>query len=61
MQISIGLYLFVQVFDHFWADKREEQLANGSVSLIQPLRAWLITKLVIYCGIAVVMVFKPAQ
>ena len=60
MQISIGLYLFVQIFDHFWADKREEQLADGLLSAIQPLRIWLIAKLVIYCGIAVVMVLKPS-
>jgi hypothetical protein len=60
MQISIGLYLFVQVFDHFWADKREEQLANGLFSAVQPLRIWLIAKLVIYCGIAAVMVLKPS-
>jgi hypothetical protein len=59
MQLSIGLYLFVQVFDHFWADKREDELAGGSAAAIQPLRGWLIAKLALYVIITIAMVIKP--
>jgi uncharacterized membrane protein len=61
MQISIGLFVFVQVFDHFWADKREEQLAGGSLLAVSPLRAWLVVKLFIYAGTTIIMVLKPSQ
>jgi uncharacterized membrane protein len=60
MQLSIGLYVFVQAVDHFWADKREEELAGGSARAIAPLRGWLIVKLAIYIGIAIAMVLKPS-
>ncbi len=59
MQISIAIYLFVQAFDHFWADKREEDLANGFSAALQSLRLWLILKTLIYIVISFAMVLKP--
>ena len=59
MQMSIAVYLLVQVFDHFWADKREEELANGSSTAVRSLHMWLVMKIALYLAISLVMVLKP--
>lgn len=59
MQLSIATYVLIQAFDHFWADKREDELATSTASAIQPLRTWLILKVSLYIAIAAAMVFKP--
>ena len=35
MQISIGLFIAIQLFDHFWADTREDQLEKFPDYIIQ--------------------------
>ena len=31
MKFSIGLFLFIQLFDHFWADKQEKKLKTQKI------------------------------
>lgn len=59
MQFSVALFIVIQIFDHFWADRREEELElNPQISTL-PLKAWLITKLGLYALIAILMVSMP--
>ncbi len=58
METSIGLFIGLQVFDHFWADKEEEKLENNSSFSIVQLKIWLIVKLIIYFIITFLMLIK---
>lgn len=58
IQISIALFVLVQIFDHFWADKREEQLAQRMLTTLTPLRTWLGVKLALYSGITFMVMLK---
>jgi hypothetical protein len=47
MKISIGIFIVLQIFDHFWADKQEEALENSpevSVKKIKNPEASLLAK-----------------
>lgn len=58
MQVSIAIFVAVQVFDHFWADRREEELENNPEVSTLALRIWLMTKLGLYILITILMVSK---
>ena len=59
MKISIGIFIIIQIFDHFWADKREEEIEQSIDQSVFKLRAWLILKLGLYIAITVLMILKP--
>ena len=42
MQVSIALFVFIQVFDHFWADKTEDKLTLNPEAFHKNLKIWLI-------------------
>ena len=58
MQLSIGLYVAIQFFDNFWADRQEELLEDGESTSINRLKIWSVVKVVGYMIIALLMVFK---
>jgi len=58
IQISLGLFIGIQIFDHFWADKREEELENSNTSALNELKVWLIVKILLYLFITFLMVVK---
>jgi len=58
IQISLGLFIGIQLFDHFWADKREEELENSNILSLHELKFWLIIKILIYLFITFLMVIK---
>ena len=58
MRVSLGLFVFTQIFDHFWADKREEEFGSGSDAAARSLIGWLFTKIAIYLAISLLMVLK---
>jgi len=58
MQLSIGLYIAMQLFDNFWSDKQEELLAHGETASTNKLKIWSVIKVVGYMFIALLMVFK---
>lgn len=58
VQCSIIIFIAVQVFDHFWADRREEEIERNPQASTSALKAWLITKLGSYVLITVLMVSK---
>jgi choline-glycine betaine transporter len=59
MQLSILLFVAIQLFDHFWADRRENELERNSQASDSALKVWLISKLGLYVLVAVLMVLKP--
>jgi uncharacterized membrane protein len=59
MQFSLVLFVIIQLFDHFWADKREEALENDSKSNANVLKVWLIVKLGLYTLITSLMILQP--
>jgi len=58
IQISLGLFISIQLFDHFWADKREDELEKGHTSSLNELKVWLVVKILLYLVIAFLMVEK---
>ena len=58
MQLSIALFLAVQLFDHFWADRREKEIEQNSQVSIKALKIWMILKLGLYASITILMVLK---
>lgn len=68
MWISIGLFLAIQLFDHFWADRHEAALEqdehpktilSSEAPSDRALAIWLIAKLPLYVLILVLMTLKP--
>ena len=59
MRISIGMFIALQIFDHFWADKQEEVLESNPKVSVKKLRTWLFTKLGLYIIITFLMIEKP--
>jgi hypothetical protein len=55
MQFSLGLFIAIQLFDHFWADAREDRLEHFPSDSVTALKIWLIAKLGLYSFI----VFLP--
>ena len=60
MKISIGIFIALQIFDHFWADKQEEALENNPDISVQKLKIWLLIKLGLYIIITFLMLVKPS-
>ena len=60
MKISIGIFITLQIFDHFWADKQEEALENNPDVSVQKLKIWLLIKLGLYIIIIFLMLVKPS-
>ena len=58
IQISLSLFISIQLFDHFWADKREEELENSNTSSLNELKIWLVVKILLYLVITFLMVGK---
>ncbi len=58
MQLSIALFVLVQMIDHFWADPREDELEKNAHPSTRTLTLWLILKLAIYGLITLLMVAK---
>lgn len=58
MQFSIALFVLIQLFDHFWADRREEELEHNPKTSTSSLKIWLIIKLGLYFLITMLMVLK---
>lgn len=59
MKVSIVIFIFLQIFDHFWADKQEQKLENNPEQSVSKLKVWLIIKVALYSIIALLMVLKP--
>ena len=59
MQLAIALFIAIQIFDHFWADRREDEMENNPDAPVKSLKIWLIVKLAIYTLITLLMVVKP--
>jgi len=60
MKISIGIFIALQIFDHFWADKQEEALENNPEKSVKKLKIWLLIKLGLYIIITFLMLVKPS-
>jgi len=58
IQISLGLFIVIQLFDHFWADTREEELEKNINSSLKELKVWVIVKIMLYLFITFLMVVK---
>ncbi len=58
MKISIFLFLAIQVFDHFWADKMEEKLETDLNLSGNKLKLWLVIKILLYILLTSLMVLK---
>lgn len=59
MQVSIALFVVIQLFDHFWADRREDELERNPATSTSALKRWLIIKLGLYVLITLLMLLKP--
>ena len=59
MQLSIALFVAIQLFDHFWADRREDELEHNPDVSTSALKRWLIIKLGLYVLITLLMLLKP--
>jgi len=59
IQISLGLFIVIQIFDHFWADVQEEKLEQNSDASSKKLQIWLVVKLGLYAFITILMILKP--
>jgi len=58
MKISIFLFLFIQIFDNFWADRIEEKLEKNPDLSNNRLKLWLIIKILLYVLVTVLMVLE---
>lgn len=58
MQCSIALFVAIQLFDHFWADRREDELEHNLDVSTSALKRWLIIKLGLYVLITLLMLLK---
>jgi len=58
IQISLGLFISIQIFDHFWADKREEELEKSNIASLNELKIWLVAKILLYLFITFLMITK---
>jgi len=58
MKVSIFLFLFIQIFDHFWADKIESKLESNPDESGDRLKMWLIIKIFLYFLVAALMIVK---
>jgi len=58
MKVSIFLFLFIQIFDHFWADKIENKMETFPYESVERLRMWLIIKIFLYFLVTVLMIIK---
>jgi len=58
IQTSLSLFIFIQFFDHFWADNREDELEKGHTSSLNELKVWLVVKILLYLIITFLMVGK---
>lgn len=56
MQLSIAIFVAVQIFDHFWADRREAELEHDPQTSTLALKVWLFAKLGLYILITILMV-----
>jgi uncharacterized iron-regulated membrane protein len=61
MQIAVAIFVALQIFDHFWADRREEELEQNPETSTSSLKIWLIIKLGLYFLITLLMVLKMPQ
>jgi uncharacterized iron-regulated membrane protein len=59
MQFSIAAFIIVQIFDHFWADRREDEIEHNPDTSTTQLKIWLTTKLTVYFVMAILMIIKP--
>jgi len=59
MQVSIGIFIGLQLFDHFWADAKEEALETNPELSVSKLKFWLLIKLGLYSIITLLMILKP--
>jgi len=59
IQVSLGLFIVIQIFDHFWADVQEEKLEQNSDASSKKLQIWLVVKLGLYAFITILMILKP--
>lgn len=59
IQASLGLFIAIQLFDHFWADTREKQLEKSPDNSMPELKIWLVIKLGLYSFIVILMTLKP--
>lgn len=41
MQLALVLFVAIQLFDHFWADRREQALEQNPQAALLPLKRWL--------------------
>ena len=58
VKVSIFLFLAIQIFDHFWADKMEHKLEIDTEMSNRGLFLWLVVKILLYVLIIVLMVIK---
>jgi uncharacterized membrane protein len=61
MQVSIAMFVLIQIFDHFWADRREEELEHNPETSTSSLKVWLIIKPGLYFLITMLMLLKLQQ
>jgi len=60
MRLSIGLFIFIQLIDHFWADVIEEKIIKNEIyKNTYLLNIWIITKPINYSIIMLLMYVKP--
>lgn len=59
MRAAVTIFVFILLFDHFWADKQEKKLAQDPAATSGKLKIWLVAKLLLYVLIASLMVLKP--
>jgi hypothetical protein len=58
MQCSITLFVAIQLFDHFWADRREDELEHNPDVSTSALKRWLFIKPGLYVLITLLMLLK---
>ena len=59
MQVSLVLFIAIQLFDHFWSDAREDELESSPNASVATLKNWLIIKLGLYCCLVILMTLQP--
>jgi quinol-cytochrome oxidoreductase complex cytochrome b subunit len=58
LQVSLGLFVAIQIFDHFWADIQEEKLEQEPENNTSRLKIWFLVKLGLYSLITILMIVK---
>lgn len=58
VQISMTMFVLIQLFDHFWADRRENDIETNPARSTVTLKIWLYTKIALYGVITILMVTK---